>query len=73
MHDYEADPRPLAECLKEWQVALNGGRIWGAPARAAAELRAELPTYKGWIIGRSPSESHERLIRRMMTIQAHNG
>lgn len=67
-HDYETDPRPLAECLKEWQMALNGGKVYGARKIAERELRVDSRTYDGWMTGRTPAGSHERLIRRVMTM-----
>jgi len=66
MHDREADPRPFATCLKEWQVKVNGGRAYGAREVAAAELRTRETTYAGWVAGRSCR--HEGAIRRLMTL-----
>lgn len=67
MHDWEIDPRPLAECLKEWQVALNGGRVRGSRETGQSELRiASASTYAGLLDGR-PSP-YEPTIRRLMTL-----
>jgi len=66
MHDWEADLRPFAVCLKEWQVNVNGGREYGARPVAAAELRTPEATYAGWVAGR-PCR-HEGAIRRLMTL-----
>lgn len=65
-HDWEADPRPLAECLAEWSTQLNGGRRYGARQRGAAELRVPAPTYADWLNGQPPQ--HERMVRRLMTL-----
>lgn len=65
-HDWETDPRPLADCLKEWQVKVNSGREYGARQAAAAELRTPETTYIGWVAGR-PCR-HEAAIRRLMTL-----
>lgn len=66
-HDWEADPRPFAECLAEWATQLNGGR-YGARKRGATELRVPAPTYADWLSGKPPQ--HERIIRRLMTLIA---
>jgi hypothetical protein len=60
-HDWEADPRQLAECLKEW----HGLPGWSRQ-RAADELRVPMSTYNGWCAGRVAEM--ERLIRRAMTL-----
>lgn len=60
-HDWEADPRPLADCLKVWHKA-NG---WTRD-QAAAELRVPRSTYDGWCAGRfRPAEGS---IRRLMAL-----
>jgi len=61
MHDWEADPRPLADCLKAWH-----GRPGWTRDRAAAELRVPRPTYDGWCAGRPAAL--EPSIRRLMTL-----
>jgi hypothetical protein len=60
-HDWEADPRPLADCLKAWHAARGWTRN-----RAAAELRAPRSTYDGWCAGRPAG--FEGTIRRLMTL-----
>lgn len=60
-NDWEADPRPLADCLKAW----HGGHGWGREL-AAAELRVPVSTYNGWCAGRSCP--HDGAIRRLMTL-----
>lgn len=59
-HDWEADERPLADCLREWQ------RSRGSREGAAAALRVPLTTYHGWMAGRGASQ--EGLIRLTMTL-----
>lgn len=63
IHDWEADPRPLAECLREWQ------RSRGSREGAAAALRVPLTTYHGWMAGRGAAQ--EGLIRLAMTLLDH--
>lgn len=71
MHDWEADPRPLADCLKAWQVALNGGRTHGARALGQAALRIQsADTYAGLLKGRPTP--YEATIRRLMTLMDTN-
>jgi hypothetical protein len=67
MHDWETDPRPLADCLKEWQVRLNGGREYGARevGRAALRIRSA-DTYAGILKGRATP--YEPTIRLTMTL-----
>lgn len=59
-HDWEADERPFAECLKAWHSRPGWSRD-----SAAAELRVGRPTYDGWCAGRSAAL--EKTIRRLMT------
>lgn len=59
--DWEADPRPLADCLKIWHAAHGWTRD-----QAAAEMRAPRSTYDGWCAGR-PAVL-EGSIRRLMTL-----
>lgn len=59
-HDWEADPRPMAECLKEWHARPGWTRN-----RAAEELRVSRYTYDSWCVGRGPAT--EQTIRRLMT------
>lgn len=67
MHDWEADPRPLSECLREWQVVLNGGREYGARKVGQAALRIRsADTYDGLCKGRPTP--YEGTIRRLMTM-----
>lgn len=63
-HDWEHDPRPLSECLAEWERALNGDRVTGARAAGARALRVPPTTYAGWRAGRLPQ--HEAMVRRLM-------
>jgi len=65
--DYEVNHR-LAECLREWQVALNNGGRPGSRLLAAAAVLADEATYITWLAGRAPSGSHERLIRHIMPL-----
>ncbi|CAM5418935.1 hypothetical protein ATER59S_02361 [Aquamicrobium terrae] len=37
-HDWTADPRPLAECLKEFNRRINGGREYGSRKAGQAAL-----------------------------------
>lgn len=66
MTDYEADERPFSDCLKEFALAVNDGRQYGARNAAALELRVPLKTLSGWMDGRSCA--HEMTIRRLMTL-----
>lgn len=67
MHDYETDPRPLSECLKEWQVAINGGKAYGARKVGQAALRlASASTYANLLDGRP--NPYEATFRRLMTL-----
>lgn len=58
--DWEADERPLSDCLKVW-ARLQGGRD-----AAAAALRVSRKTFDGWCDGRGASQ--ERMVRRLMTL-----
>lgn len=60
-HNWEADHRPLADCLKDW----HGRHRWGREA-AAHELRTPVSTYNGWCAGRPCAQ--EGAIRRLMTL-----
>lgn len=66
-HDWEADPRSLADCLKEWSIALNGGKRYGARivGREALRIRSA-DTYAGLLRGRPTP--YEPTIRRLMTL-----
>jgi hypothetical protein len=64
-HDWETDPRELADCLKAWH-----GRPGWSRQRAAEELRVPEPTYDTWCGGRPATR--ERTIRRMMTLLDRN-
>lgn len=67
MHDWETDPRPLADCLKEWQAALNGGLSYGSRPVGQEALRIEsAETYAGLLKGRATP--YERTIRLAMTL-----
>lgn len=67
MTDWEADPRPLSDCLKEWQVKVNSGREYGAREVARNALRiGSKATYAGLLLGRSTP--YEMTIRRLMTL-----
>lgn len=59
--DWEADPRPFAECLKAWHSRPGWSRD-----RAAAELRTPPTTYYGWCAGRGCAA--EGAMRRLMTL-----
>lgn len=67
MIDYEADPRPFADCIREFGVRING-RVYGARRRAAAELRVHEDTLAGWMAGRPCPQ--EPALRRLMTLIA---
>jgi len=66
MHDWETDPRPFADVLKDWAARINGGSAYGARPRAAEELRVEPRTLAGWMAGRPCSQ--ERAMRRLMAM-----
>ncbi|WP_173931409.1 hypothetical protein [Chelativorans sp. Marseille-P2723] len=67
MYDWETDPRPLSECLKAWQVALNGGKEYGARKVGQEALRIKsADTYAGLLRGRPTP--YEPTIRRLMTL-----
>lgn len=59
--DWEADSRPLRDCLKAW----HGGHGWTRD-QAAGELRVPRSTYDGWCAGRQAER--EPTIRRLMTL-----
>jgi hypothetical protein len=61
MTDWEADPRPLSDCLKAWHKT----RGWSRD-EAATALRVPRKTYDGWCDGRMPER--EAMIRRMMSL-----
>lgn len=66
-HNWETDPRPLAECLREWHIRLNGGREYGAREVGQQALRiASKRTYAHLMDGRSTP--YEPMIRRLMTL-----
>ncbi len=52
MHDWTTDPRPLAECLKDFNLTINGGREHRSRVAGAAALGIPLTTYHGLIAGR---------------------
>jgi DNA-binding XRE family transcriptional regulator len=60
-HDWETDPRSLAECLAHWTGAYGWTRT-----QAARQLRLNAKTFFQLRAGR-PAKS-ERLLRRMMTL-----
>ncbi|MCJ2023237.1 hypothetical protein [Methylobacterium sp. J-067] len=62
--DWEADERPLAECLKAW-AKVRGGRD-----TAAAALRVSRKTFDGWCDGRGAGQ--EAMVRRLMTLTDAN-
>lgn len=67
MPDWETDHRPLADCLKEWQTALNGGQRYGARKVGQEALRiTSADTYDMMLKGRSTP--YEPTIRRLMTL-----
>ena len=66
MVDYETDPRSLADCLKAFAAQVNGGKVYGARAAAASELRVPETTLAGWMAGRPCVQ--ERALRRLMTL-----
>lgn len=63
-HDWTTDPRPLAECLKEFNRAVNGGRTGGSRVAGQKALGATPSTYTGWLAGRIAT--NETIIRLAM-------
>jgi hypothetical protein len=68
MTDYETDPRPFADCLKDFAAAVNGGKSYGARPKAASELRVSGTSLRNWMEGRPCSQ--EMSFRRLMTFIA---
>lgn len=66
MTDYETDPRPFADCLKDFAATVNGGKVYGARGAAATALRVADTTLAGWMAGRACSQ--EQAFRRLMTL-----
>ena len=66
--DYQTDPRPFAECLKEFAAAVNNGNVYGARAVAAQELRVPPKNLSNWLDGRKCP--YEDSFRRLMTFIA---
>ncbi len=64
-HDWEADPRPFAACLKDWRKR----HAWSWQA-TADELRKPLVSVLGMSKGRVPMD--ERSLRRLMTLIDHH-
>lgn len=62
-HDWEADERPLSDCLKAWAKSIGGRDA------AAAALRVSRKTYDGWCDGRGAGQ--EGMVRRLMTLSGH--
>lgn len=61
-HNWEADPRPLSDCLKAWHAQPHiGGRDNGADA-----LGVPRSTYDGWCAGRR--QPIDRMVRKHMTL-----
>lgn len=69
LNDYEADPRPFAECLRDFGGRVHG-RVYGSRRRAAEELRVHEDTLAGWMAGRPCPQ--EAAIRRLMTYIARD-
>jgi hypothetical protein len=62
MHDWETDPRPIAELLPAWEASHG----WSS-AEAARQVGAPYLTYRRWRDGnRKPSP--ELMLRRLMTL-----
>jgi hypothetical protein len=61
MSDWTTDPRPIAECLKDWHARPGWTRN-----RAADELCVSRPTYDGWCAGRGIGL--EKSIRKLMVL-----
>lgn len=60
-HDWPADPRPLPECLKDFNRRLTG-QGWGARDAGAQALGIKPSTYAGLLSGRpTPYETAIRL------------
>ena len=66
MINYETDPRPLSDCLKDFPKLLNGGAIYGARAKAASALRVPDKNLQNWLDGRKCP--YEASIRLLMTL-----
>lgn len=66
MSDYEADPRPFADCLKDFALRVNGGTVYGSRPKAAAELRVKEKSLQNWMDGRTCPQ--EASFRRLMTL-----
>lgn len=61
-HDWTTDPRPLSECLKDFNRRINGGREYGARETGAHALGIKAATYAGLLAGRpTPYEATIRL------------
>ena len=68
MHDWETDPRPLADCLREWRE--RHGWSW---QQVADELREPLATVQGLAKGREPKTGSKARRRLMTLIDWHTG
>lgn len=66
MTNYESDPRPFADCLKDFATTINGGKTYGARGIAAKALRVGNTTLAGWMAGRACA--HETAFRLLMTL-----
>lgn len=62
---WESDPRPLAECLRDW--AARHGVAWGVSTWLAERTGASQRTIEGWLAGKRPAGA-EPVIRRLMTL-----
>lgn len=61
MHDYETDPRPYDQVLRDWRE--RHGWSW---QQTADELREPLATVQLHAKGRYPADTSQR--RRLMTL-----
>lgn len=68
--DWTADPRPLAECLRDW--ASQHGVTWGVARWLSEQTGAPQRTLDDWLQRRrQPAAAADGPIRRlMMTIDA---
>ena len=66
MSDYVTDPRPFAECLKDFALRLNNGNNYGSRPLAEAELCVPRATLAKWLNGGACDR--EASMRKLMTL-----
>lgn len=57
-YDWTADPRPLADCLKDFSRRVNDGREYGARDAGAKALGIKATTFIGMLNGRPTPYEH---------------